>query len=182
MMELPFERYRREIQEIKTGQLRPIALSLCNLEHKNGDLFRAHHPYKGHAVAGDLKMSAGFAAKYVQIYGRVRFMQRFPPSLYPGCVINTWTERKSDYPCAVWLHIITKERSPDKIRHGPSRFVENVLKGLDGLARHCYHENIRDLGITALCTGLDQMDPEWINYQIKRAFKDQEIKITMYHF
>jgi hypothetical protein len=178
--ELAYNRYLREVQAL--GELRPLPFcpaNLCTLTHVQGDLFYSGVHFKAHAVAADLRMGRGFAAKYVYRFGPV---ERPRGTLQPGDVVTSFTPAGRAMAATTWLHVVTKDVSAQKLRHGESRFIESMVKGLWGLSRYCGDNGVRDLAVTTLGCGLDCLSVEWVCLQLYRVFQHTPIHVRMYHF
>jgi O-acetyl-ADP-ribose deacetylase (regulator of RNase III) len=143
------------------GELQ-LPASPCILTHVKGDLLASSSDTVFmHAVAADLKMSRGFAAKVKRKFPM--HATDLPPArlLQPGHVV---TQHNTETNTTI-MHVVTKFRSHHKIWQNPNQFLSNYSQGLKGALETCKNSRITHLAMPRMGCNLDQLDWRYVGVQ-----------------
>jgi hypothetical protein len=162
------------------GELQ-LPASPCLLTHVQGDLLASSNDKVFmHAVAADLKMSRGFAAKVKRKFPVPS--TDLPPArlLQPGHVV---TQHDTETNTTI-MHVITKFRSQHKIWQNPNQFLSNYLQGLRGALETCKNSRITHLAMPRMGCNLDQLDWRYVEFKIHQICEELKfdfvLNITVY--
>jgi hypothetical protein len=158
-----------------------LPASPCILTHVKGDLLASSNDTVFmHAVAADLKMSRGFAAKVKRKFPVSS--NDLPPArlLQPGYVV---TQHDTETNTTI-MHVITKFRSHHKIWQNPNQFLSNYLQGLRGALETCKSSRITHLAMPRMGCNLDQLDWRYVEFKIHQICEELKfdfvLNITVY--
>lgn len=147
--------------------------SKCSLVQVNSNVLSENNEVKiiVHAVAADLKCSAGIAAEIRSKFGIPEANKK---QLKPGSVIPHKSNNK------IVLNLVTKYQSCHKFAQNRNQFLKNFEDGIKGLSKYCIQNNISVISMPKIGTGLDELDWNYVKYILCREFHD--FPITIYVF
>jgi O-acetyl-ADP-ribose deacetylase (regulator of RNase III) len=124
-----------------------VQTTRCQISYIEGDVLEAEETTMAHAVAADLKCSAGLARQVKDKLGAPVWEIADKPQ--PGDVIPTQSGDKTI------LNVITKHQSAHKLHQNPNQFLVNFKRGIAGLHQYCKANNLNQLAIPRIGCGLD---------------------------
>jgi O-acetyl-ADP-ribose deacetylase (regulator of RNase III) len=154
----------------KTNSYNPES-SNCSLFVKHGDVFNSTDVNIAHAVAADLQCTAGIALRVREQFGIPLCNSK---SVKPGLVIPHEANNK------VILNVVTKFESRHKFTQNKNQFLNNFVAGVYGLSKYCKENKISNISMPKIGTGIDQLNWNFVEYVIKRAFQSQQININVF--
>lgn len=136
-----------------------------------GDLF-GQHLSEGdaymHCIARDLRMGKGIAAVFTQKFGRPAVPSEQKEQREPCVIVQPIVGGR------FVLHIVTKALSKEK----PSQ--ANFTTALDMAFRDAVRLNVGHVYMPRIGSGLDRLDKDWVEHQVRQATARHGVNTTMY--
>ena len=136
-----------------------------SLTEINGDLFTSNDSL-AHCVSKDFVMGKGIALILKSKFGKVQHLKSQDQGI-GGCAVIA----NDDY---FIYYLVTKEQ----YFHKPT--YETLHSSLVKMKEHAIANNVKAISMPRIGCGLDRLNWEKVKLIIQEAFKDTDIKITVY--
>ncbi|XP_055383550.1 ADP-ribose glycohydrolase OARD1-like [Condylostylus longicornis] len=139
------------------------------LREIDGDLFSAPKEYSlAHCVGADMAMGAGIAVKFRQIYQQVDELLDQNVSTGGAAVLKD--EDRFIY------YLVTKQYSYEKPTY------DSLRSSLIDMRNHMIQNDIKKLAIPKIGCGIDGLEWDKVQAELKKVFEKENVEITVYNF
>lgn len=146
--------------------------SKCTFKIEEGDLLDAAEQYKVTSVAADLKYRRGVEAQLASRFGAPMGILKKPA---PGDVLESASKDSSV------LFLVTKNKAHEHPHRKFGKFIRNVQKAIEKLARIIIKRGITEIAMPFICSGKQQLNWLYVRELLRHNLRDINVRVTVYY-